>query len=157
MSLADTSPASKVISAYNELSVKPKYLHKEEAPLDISSASLPAKDTVSPNHFSMRGPWLEHALAFHSMKTEGSSLIGTADRFEFQSRTPIEDAIKIVTACSSQTNLDNFLYTKKGRHARKRKNASVKVNSENMIPTPVPERRTIASTSAEKPPIGKRN
>ena len=89
------------------------------------------------------------------MKAKGSSLIGTADKFEFQSRTPIEDAIKVVTACSSQTDLDNFFCAKKSRRAKKRKKASVKVNFENRPPTPIPERRPIGTTNVEKPPIAK--
>ena len=67
------------------------------------------------------------------MKAKGSSLIGTADKFEFQSRTPIEDPIKVVTACSSQTDLDNFLCAKKSCCTKKRKNASVQVKAEALL------------------------
>ena len=74
MTLADTSPAPKVISAYNELSVKHKHLNKEETLLGDISTSSPVKVTVSPNHFSMKGPWLEHTLAFHSMKANRGSI-----------------------------------------------------------------------------------
>lgn len=156
MALTETSSASKAISAYPELSVKNEHLNEDGTFRDEHSvSSSPVKIMVSPNYFSMKGPWLEHALDFHSMKNKGSSLLGTAERFEFQSRTLIADAIKVVSAYSSRTELDNFLYAKNSRQAKKRKNASVQVNFDNMPPTPVPERRTIGATSVEKPPIGR--
>ena len=77
---------------------------------------------------------LEPALAFHSLKSKGSTLLDTANKFEFQSRTPIEDAIKVVMVCSNQNDLDDLLQFKRGSQARKQKNASVQVNFENRAP-----------------------
>ena len=158
LALSDISRTQKVDS---KVITKPpiisRQLQSEDITPEIGTESLPVRVTVSPNHFSMKGPWLEHALAFHSLKTKGSTLMGTANKFEFQSSTPIEDAIKVVTACSSQTDLYNFLYSKKGRRAKKRKNASVPVNFGNRIPTPIPEHRTVTSLKSEKPLIGKAN
>ena len=88
------------------------------------------------------------------MKNTGSPLLVTAERFEFQSRTPIADAIKVVSAHSNRTELDNFLRNR-NRRAKKRKNASVQVNFENRPPTPIPVHRNIGATKVEKPPIGK--
>ena len=43
MTLADTSPAPKVISAYTESSVKNKHLNEEETLLEDSSTSSPVR------------------------------------------------------------------------------------------------------------------
>ena len=97
--MSDTSPTQRVDSkVITKPPVVSKQLQSEEIIPDIGTLSLPVRVTVSPNHFSMKGPWLEHALDFHSLKTEVSTLMGKADKFEFQSRTPIEDTIKVVTA-----------------------------------------------------------
>ena len=98
---------------------------------------------------------LEPALAFHSLKSKGSTLLDTANKFEFQSRTPIEDAIKVVMVCSNQNDLDDLLQFKRGSQARKQKNASVQVNFENRAPTPIPEHRVATSLKSEEPTLGK--
>ena len=115
----------------------------------------PVKVVVSPNHFSMTGPWLEHVLDFHFVKNAGSPLLGTAERFEFQSRTPIADAIKLASAYSNKTEIDNFLHTRSSRRVKKGKHASVQVDFENRPPMPVPKRRNITANKMDKPPIGK--
>ena len=103
MALTETSSASKAISAYPELSVKNEHLNEDGTFRDEHSVSSPVKIMVSPNYFSMKGPWLEHILDFHSVKNAGSPLLGTAEKYEFQSRTPIADAIKLVSAYSDKT------------------------------------------------------
>ena len=76
----------------------------------------------------MRGPWLEHVLDFHSMKNANLPLLSTAEKFEFQSRTPIADAIKLVSAYSDKTELDSFLQSKNSKRIKTWKNASVQVD-----------------------------
>ena len=84
LALSDISRTQKVDS---KVITKPpiisRQLQSEDITPEIGTESLPVRVTVSPNHFSMKGPWLEHALAFHSLKTKGSTLMGTANKFEF--------------------------------------------------------------------------
>ena len=110
---------------------------------------------VSPSYFSMRGPWLEHILDFHDMENINRPLLSTAEKFEFQSRTPIADAIKLVSAYSDKAELDSFLQSKNSQRVKKRKHASVQVDFGNRPPTPIPVRRNQATNKPAKSPIGK--
>ena len=71
IALTDNSSSKKTCNC-NEVAV-PSILKEEDIeniPVDshIVTDSLPVKVTVSENHFSMNGPWLGHAFAFHSLK-----------------------------------------------------------------------------------------
>ena len=104
MTLTETPNVLKAVSSPSSSFVKNDHLSNDENLKNERFASSPVKVMVSPNYFNMRGPWLEHVLDFHSVKNTGSPLLGTADKFEFQSRTPIADAIKLVSAYSDKLN-----------------------------------------------------
>ena len=107
--------------------------------LSVHSDTPSVKVTVSGNHFSMNGPWLDHVLAFHSMKGDNSSFVGTANQYEFYSQTPIEDAIKIATVCVGQGRLENSADLKLDHQARrpqKRAVTSAPVLRTDRSPTP---------------------
>ena len=151
IALADSVPVPENLPNSNpeQEKIKEKIISKN----DRLSPSV--KVMVSPNYFGMRGPWLEHVLDFHSLGNTEIPSFSTADKFEFQSRTPIADAIKLVSAYSDETDLDSFLQSKTGKRKKPRRNASVQVDLGERPPTPVPVRRNQPINKTTKTPISK--
>ena len=151
MTLADSAPVPE-----NSLNLK---IHQEQNRNTVVTAteqpSSTVKVIVSPNYFAMKGPWLEHLLSFHLEGNTEIPSFSTADKFEFNSRTPIADAIKLVSACSNQTELDSFLQSTGSKRKKPRRHASVQVDLGNRTPTPVPTRRKVPISNSAKNPISK--
>ena len=130
---SDKKPSTKVVQADANTVV--------ELPSNISNPldNTAVKVTMSGNHFSMNGPWLNHILAFHSLKNGTSSLANDTSRYEFYSQNPIEDAIKIATVCVGQGRLENSVDLKLDHQARrpqKRAVTSAPVLRTDRSPTP---------------------
>ena len=151
LTLADSAPTP-------ENPLDPKIQQEQNKDTVVVANEQPSstvKVIVSPSYFAMKGPWLGHLLSFHMEGNTEIPSFSTADKFEFNSRTPIADAIKLVSACSNQTELDSFLQSTGSKRKKPRRHASVQVDLGSRTPTPVPTRRKVPIVNSAKNPISK--